>query len=70
MVRWEDWRNCWRAVRRMSISRREREVRIVVWGGDEEDCCGGRSWVVVFGVEVGWRLREERLLVRSGSREA
>jgi hypothetical protein len=53
----------------MSISRREREVRIVVcWGGGV--WCGGASWFTVFGVEVGWRFRDERPLVRSGSKDA
>ena len=48
---------------------------MVVCGAGEgvwrrEEGCGDRSWFLLFGVEDGRRLREERLVVRSGSREA
>ena len=59
----------------MSISRRDKEVRMVVCGAGvgvwrREEGCGDRSWFLLFGVEDGRRLREERLVVSSGSREA
>lgn len=56
----------------MSISRSDKEVRIVVCGVGVE--VGAAScWVEgVFGVseEDGWRFREERPFVRSGSSDA
>lgn len=73
MVRWEDWRNCWSAVRRISISRRERDVRMFEEG---VGCAGVDGWWaiwVVVGVlvagdeEVEWSLRRERLDVKSAS---
>lgn len=57
----------------MSISRRDREVRMVVCGGGVGVVVVSCWFEGVVGVgeeDVGWRFREERPFVRSGSSEA